>query len=78
MKSFTDQRQLTMRTPANPTSAPIINGLTPEMVTVTYVGVPLDATGETTTGYGTNLGTATVKIDGYTVRPPDSNNRQTA
>ena len=50
----------------NPTSAPIINGLTPEMVTVTYVGVPLDATGETTTGYGTNLGTATVKIEGYT------------
>lgn len=49
-----------------PTSAPIINGLTTEMVTVTYAGVPLDPSGETTTGYGTNLGTATVKIEGYT------------
>ena len=50
----------------NPTSSPVINGLTTDMVQVTYLGVPLDATGETTTNYGTNLGTATVKIDGYT------------
>lgn len=49
-----------------PTSAPVINGLTTDMVKVNYVGVPLDATGETTTAYGTNLGTATVKIEGYT------------
>ena len=49
-----------------PSSAPIISGLTTDMVKVKYVGVPLDATGETTTGYGTNLGTATVKIEGYT------------
>lgn len=49
-----------------PTSAPIINGLTTDMVKVNYVGVPLDPSGETTTGYGTNLGTATVKIEGYT------------
>ena len=49
----------------NPTSAPIINGLTTTMVKVNYVGVPLDATGETTTGYGTNLGTATVKIEEF-------------
>jgi Flp pilus assembly protein TadG len=41
------------------TATPIINGLTTTMVQVDYVG-------ETATiGYGTNLGTATVKIDGY-------------
>ncbi len=36
------------------------------MVKVTYLGVPLDPSGETMTNYGTNLGTATVKIEGYT------------
>ena len=47
------------------TSLPLINGLTTDMVTVTYVGVPLGVGGTGTSGYGTNLGTATVTIDGY-------------
>ena len=47
------------------TSAPLINGLTTEMVTVTYAGVPLGVDGSGESGYGTNLGTATVTIDGY-------------
>jgi Flp pilus assembly protein TadG len=49
----------------DPNSPPVINGLTEDMVQVTYVGVPIGAGGETSTGYGTNLGTATVKIEGY-------------
>lgn len=45
------------------TATPIINGLTRTMVKVNYVGVKISETDEA--GYGTNLGTATVKIDGY-------------
>ena len=45
------------------TATPIINGLTRTMVQVEYVGVKISETD--TAGYGTNLGTATVKIDGY-------------
>jgi Flp pilus assembly protein TadG len=45
------------------TATPIINGLTTTMVQVEYVGVKISETD--TTGYGTNLGTATVKIEGY-------------
>ncbi|HKY42098.1 MAG TPA: TadE family protein [Pyrinomonadaceae bacterium] len=41
------------------TATPIINGLTRTMVKVNYEGA------SATIGYGTNLGTATVKIDGY-------------
>ena len=47
------------------TSAPLINGLTTEMVTVTYAGVPLGVEGSGESGYGTNLGSATVTIDSY-------------
>jgi hypothetical protein len=47
-------------------ATPVINGLTTDMVEVTYVGVPLNPEGTVMTGYGTNLGTATVKIEGYT------------
>jgi hypothetical protein len=50
----------------NPTSAPLINGLTKEMVSVTFVGEDLDGDPETEpSGFGSNLGTATVKITGY-------------
>ena len=42
------------------TATPIINGLTTTMVQVEYEGE------SATVGYGTNLGTTTVKIDGYT------------
>ena len=41
------------------TAIPVINGLTTTMVQVDYVGE------SATIGYGTNLGTATVKIEGY-------------
>lgn len=41
------------------TATPVINGLTTDMVEVEYVGA------SETIGYGTNLGTATVRIDGY-------------
>jgi Flp pilus assembly protein TadG len=47
------------------TSPPLINGLTTDMVTVTYAGIPLGVDGSGESGYGTNLGTATVTIDGY-------------
>ena len=50
----------------NPTSPPVINGLTTTMVDVEFLGVPLNAEGTLRTNYGTNLGTATVKIEGYT------------
>ena len=58
-------RNATYDVNGNPTSAPVINGLTTSMVSVEYVGVPIGTTG-TMTGYGTNLGTTTVKIEGYT------------
>lgn len=50
----------------NPTSAPLISGLTTSMVDVTFEGEDLD--GDPTTApssFGSNLGTATVKIVGY-------------
>jgi Flp pilus assembly protein TadG len=48
-----------------PTGPPLINGLTPDKVIVTYNGVVLP--GETDpTAYGMNLGTATVTIQNYT------------
>jgi Flp pilus assembly protein TadG len=46
------------------TAIPVINGLTTDMVEVTYEGVKISETD--TASYGTNLGTATVKIEGYT------------
>ena len=52
----------------NPTSAPLINGLTVDMVEVDYVGIDKDgdpATTDDITDFGTNLGTATVKINNY-------------
>ena len=51
----------------NPNKAPLINDLTPDMVEVDYVGVDLDGDPATpgTTNFGTNLGTATVKIENY-------------
>ncbi len=49
-----------------PTSAPLVSGLTPEMVDVTFEGEDLDGDPETEpSGFGSNLGTATVKINGY-------------
>jgi len=52
----------------NITSPPLINGLTTAMVEVTYTGVDKDGNPDTTddfTAFGTNLGTATVKINNY-------------
>lgn len=52
----------------NITSPPLINGLTTDMVEVTYTGVDKDGDPATTddfTAFGTNLGTATVKIKDY-------------
>ena len=51
----------------NPNKEPLINDLTPDMVEVDYVGVDLDGDPATpgTTNFGTNLGTATVKIENY-------------
>ena len=51
----------------NPSRPPMINDLTPEMVQVTFEGVDLDGDPATigTTGYGTNLGQATVSIQKY-------------
>src|SRR5688572_68269 len=50
----------------NPTSPPIIAGLTTGMVEVTYVGEDTDGDPDTLpTSFGSNLGTATVKIVGY-------------
>lgn len=45
-----------------PNGPPLINGLTETMVTVDYLGKPLNADGSLRTNYGTNLGTTTVKI----------------
>jgi len=58
-------RKATYDAQGNPTSPPVINGLTTTMVKVDYVGVPIGPSG-TMSGYGTNLGTTTVKIEGYT------------
>ncbi|HEX2270027.1 MAG TPA: TadE/TadG family type IV pilus assembly protein [Pyrinomonadaceae bacterium] len=50
----------------NPTSPPLINGLTREMVNVTFEGEDLDGDPDTApTSFGSNLGRATVKIVGY-------------
>lgn len=50
----------------NPTSPPLINGLTTTMVEVTYEGEDLDADPDTPpSDFGSNLGRATVKIVGY-------------
>jgi len=50
----------------NPTSAPLISGLTTSMVDVTYEGEDTDGDPDTDpTSFGSNLGTATVKITGY-------------
>lgn len=50
-----------------PTSAPLINDLTTDMVDVEFDGVDLDGDPSTpgTTNFGSNLGTATVKIENY-------------
>ncbi len=50
----------------NPTSAPLIAGLTADMVDVSYEGEDTDGDPDTPpTSFGSNLGTATVKINGY-------------
>lgn len=51
----------------NPTSPPLINDLTTDMVDVEFTGVDLDGDPATpgTTAYGTNLGNATVSIQNY-------------
>jgi TadE-like protein len=51
----------------NPTDAPLINGLTTAMVVVDFEGVDKDGDPETPekTNFGSNLGTATVKIENY-------------
>jgi hypothetical protein len=51
----------------NPTSAPLINDLTTDMVDVDFEGVDLDGDPATpgTTNFGSNLGVATVKIQNY-------------
>lgn len=56
----------TFDTLGNPTSAPLIAGLTTTMVNVTYEGEDTDGDPATDpTSFGSNLGTATVKITGY-------------
>lgn len=49
----------------NALTAPLINGLTVDMVQVEYLGKPLNVDGSLRTNYGTNLGTTTVKIVDY-------------
>ena len=51
----------------NPTSPPLINDLTTDMVEVQFNGVDLDGDPATpeTTAFGTNLGQATVSIQNY-------------
>ena len=47
-------------------TTPVVAGLTPEMVVVTYEGEDLDGDPDTDpTSFGSNLGQATVKIVGY-------------
>jgi hypothetical protein len=59
-------RNGTFDTLGNPTSSPVIAGLTTGMVEVTYVGEDTDGDPDTDpTGFGSNLGTATVSIVGY-------------
>lgn len=57
----------TFDTDGNPTSPPLINGLTRDMVEVEFVGADLDGNPATpgTTEYGSNLGSATVHIENY-------------
>lgn len=56
----------TFDTLGNPTSPPLIAGLTTSMVDVTYEGEDTDDDPATDpTSFGSNLGTATVKITGY-------------
>ena len=52
-------------TDGNPTSGPLINGLTTDMVTVTFVGIDTDGDGDLDTNFGSNLGSTTVSIEGY-------------
>src|ERR1043166_6784617 len=50
------------------TSPPLINGLTTALVEVDFIGIDKDgdpATTDDITAFGTNLGTATVKINNY-------------
>lgn len=51
----------------NPSKPPLINDLTTDMVEVEYEGVDLDGDPATpgATNFGSNLGTATVKIENY-------------
>jgi hypothetical protein len=50
----------------NPISAPLISGLTREMVDVSFEGEDLDGNPDTPpSSFGSNLGRATVKIVGY-------------
>lgn len=49
-----------------PTGPPLINGLAPANVTVTYEGEDLDGNPASPNPWGTNLGTATVSIQNYT------------
>jgi Flp pilus assembly protein TadG len=59
-------RNATFDTAGNVTSPPLISGLTPAMVDVTYEGEDLDGDPDTApSSFGSNLGTATVKIVGY-------------
>lgn len=48
-----------------PTGPPLINGLTPSNVAVTYEGADLDGDPDSPNPWGTNLGTATVSIENY-------------
>jgi len=48
-----------------PSGAPLINGLTPANVNVTYQGADLDGDPASPNPWGTNLGTATVTIENY-------------
>ena len=49
----------------NPTSSPLISGLTLDMVHVRFDGVDTDSNPATPPEYGTNLGSATVWIEEY-------------
>lgn len=56
----------TYDTDGNPLTGPVVAGLTPSMVEVSYEGEDLDGDPDTApTSFGSNLGTATVKISGY-------------
>jgi Flp pilus assembly protein TadG len=59
-------RNATFDVDGNPTSPPLVSGLTTAMVDVTYEGEDLDGDPDTApSSFGSNLGTATVKINGY-------------